>query len=80
MSSLDPDYSYVSGKKNQSIRKFKQYGLEVDINSIGDRKWHVRFFVNLIGCPPGLMLLPNMAVIDIIVNSSFESGKMKQLC
>ena len=72
MSSMDRDFSYVPGNKIRMLGN-PNSSLKVDLNSIGDRNWHVRFFVNLTDCPPGLMLLPNTAVIDMTSNSSFES-------
>ena len=50
---IDPNYAYVS---NNNIRVYGVHGsnITVDLNSIGDRDWHVRVIVNLIECPPGL--------------------------
>ena len=61
MSSLDPDYSYVCGNKVRVLGK-PNSRVQIDLNSIGDRNWHVRFNVNLAECPPGLLLLPTTTI------------------
>ena len=71
MSSLDPNYAYMSTDKIRVLGN-PSSSLQIDLNSIGDRQWHVRFFVNLTECPPGLMLLP--AVVEVSNNSS-EDGE-----
>ena len=70
-SSLDPDYSYVSDNKVRVLGK-PNSSVQIDLNSIGDRNWHVRFFVNLTECPPGLLLLPTTIEINNGSNSSLE--------
>ena len=56
MSSLDPNYAYVSTDKRRVLGN-PNSSLQIDLNSNGDRTWHVSFLVNLTECPPGLMLL-----------------------
>ena len=70
-SSLDPDYSYIPGNKIRALGN-PNSSLQVELNSIGDRNWHVRFFVNLTECPPGLMLLTKTVEFNIRNNFSYE--------
>ena len=51
---IDPDFAYVS---NNVIRVYGDGGqnLTLNLNSIGDRVWHVKMMISLQECPPGLL-------------------------
>ena len=71
MSSLDPKYAYVSTDEIRVLGN-PNSSLQIYLNSIGDRNWHVRFLVNHTECPPGLILLPAIVDPNNRSNSSLE--------
>ena len=78
---LDPDYSYIFSSKIRVLGT-PNHSLQVNLDSIGDRRWHVRFVVNLTACPPGLSLLPVPVLLNNVSNSSLqysESGEYWEL-
>lgn len=70
---IDQNYAYVS---NNNIRILGDSGssIIVDLNSVGDRYWHVRVLVNLTDCPPGLTPTP------INCNTTADSVSDEEQC
>ena len=66
---LDPDYTYLFNDKIRVLGT-PNHSVQIDLNSVGDRNWHVLFYVNLTECPPGLRLLPTIRDINNGSNSS----------
>ena len=69
--SLDPEYSYIFNEKIRVLGT-PNGTLEINLNSIGERNWHVKFLVNLTDCPPGLNLVPAPMLTSDASNSSLQ--------